>query len=65
MRNYILFTNFYGTPMYVELSPLSAFKLCNDKKKAEIFSSMVAAKTKAEELSRKSGCTIEIERVRE
>jgi hypothetical protein len=64
MRNYILFTNFFGTPMYVELCPLSGFKLCNDKKQAEIFSNILTARSKAEELSKVSGCIMEIEQLK-
>jgi hypothetical protein len=63
MRNYILFTNIFGLPMYFEFSPLSGFKLCSDKKQAEIFNSMMDAKLKAEELFKVSGYIVEIEPV--
>jgi hypothetical protein len=64
MRNYILYTSMFGLPMYFEFSPLSGFKLCNDKKQAEIFNSKTDAKLKAEELFKISGYVIEIEPIR-
>jgi hypothetical protein len=64
MRNYILFTTMFGLPMYFEFAPLSGFKLCSDKKQAEIFNSVMDAKLKAEELFKISGYVIEIEPIR-
>jgi hypothetical protein len=64
MRNYVLFTSMFGLPMYFEFVPLSGFKLCSDKKQAEIFNSIMDAKLKAEELFKISGYVIEIEQVR-